>query len=352
MAATLAELAERFGCELYGPGDLSVARVATLAHAGADAVAFLANPVYRKQLAETHAGAVILMEPDREACPVAALVTSNPYAVYARVAAELHPAALIEPGIHATASVAPDAEVDASAQIAAHTVIGAGACIGAAVLVGPGTIIGARARIGNYSRLAARVSVLDDVLIGERCIVHSGAVIGADGFGFAREERRWVKVPQIGRVVIGDDVEIGANTTIDRGTIEDTVIEDGVKLDNLIQVAHNVVIGAHTAIAACVGIAGSTRVGKRCMIGGAAVIVGHLEICDDVMVGFHGTVTRSIRAPGVYSGCIPVEEAARWRRNVARFKSLDEQAQRLGKLERRVTSGRESSTKKEGEKNE
>jgi UDP-3-O-[3-hydroxymyristoyl] glucosamine N-acyltransferase len=334
MPATLSELAKRFGCELKGPPDASVTHVGTLAAADGDALAFLANPLYRRELARTRAGAVVLSEQDREACPVPALVTPNPYAVYARIAALLHPPPALEPGIHASACVAVDATVPRTAQVGPHVVIGSGVRLGESVVVGAGSVLGKNVSIGEGSRLAARVTVLDGSVIGARCIVHPGAVIGADGFGFARHELEWLKVPQVGRVVIGDDVEIGANTTIDRGTIEDTVIEDGVKLDNLIQLAHNVRIGAHTAMAACSGIAGSTRIGKRCMIGGATTVVGHLEVCDDVMIGFHSTVTRSIQTPGEYSGCIPVEEASRWRRLVARFKRLDAYVARLKSLER------------------
>ena len=347
MAATLAELAHLFQCELHGPSDLVVDRVGTLRGAAEHTVAFLANPLYRQDLLETRAGAVVLAERDRASCPVAALVTPNPYAAYARIAAHLHPLPIPRAGIDPTAVVAADAVVPASAAIGPHACIGAGAVLGEGVVIGAGAVVASRARIGDASRLAARATVLEDSVLGVRCIVHSGAVIGADGFGFAREGDTWLKVPQLGRVVIGDDVEIGVNTAIDRGTIEDTVIGNGVKLDNLIQVAHNVRIGDHTVVAGCAGFAGSARIGKRCLIGGAVKVVGHIEICDDVMVGFHGIVTRSITAPGEYAGCIPVQEAGRWRRMVARFKRLDALAERVGRLERKHSTGSGSTQKKE-----
>src|SRR5690606_3781952 len=249
---TLGELAERFDCTLHGPGDAVVARVATLSNAGPETVAFLANPAYAKLLGTTRAGAVILDERHRAQCPVPCLVARNPYATYARVAAVLHPQRPPRPGVHPSAVVAADCDVASSAEIGPHVTVGAGSTVGDSAIIGPGSTLGERVEIGAGTRLAARVSILDGVRIGRRCIVHPGAVIGSDGFGFAEDfaHEGWVKVPQLGGVRIGDDVEIGANTTIDRGAIEDTVIEDGVKIDNLVQIAHNVRVGAHTAMAA------------------------------------------------------------------------------------------------------
>lgn len=337
MPLTLGELAERFGCTLHGPADAVVSRVATLSNAGPDAVAFLANPAYAKRLATTRAGAVILGERHREDCPVPCLVAANPYATYARVAAVLHPPRPPRPGIHPSAAVAADARIAPSAEIGPHVSIGAGSTIGEGVIVGAGSTLGERVEIGDDTRLAARVSILDGVRIGRRCIVHPGAVIGADGFGFAEDFAHggWVKVPQLGSVVIGDDVEIGANTTIDRGAIEDTVIEDGVKIDNLVQIAHNVRVGAHTVMAARTGIAGSTTVGKRCMIAGGVGIIGHLTVCDDVILQVRSLVAQSIDTPGMYGGTLPADDAARWRRNAARFRQLDELAKRVRALERK-----------------
>jgi UDP-3-O-[3-hydroxymyristoyl] glucosamine N-acyltransferase len=333
-SATLEELAAKFGCRLEGPGKTLVSRVATLASAGADAVAFLANPLYREQLAATHAAAVVLEERFASESPVACLVTTNPYATFARIAAFLHPAPVVPPGVHPAASVAPGAVVPESAHVGAGAVIGAGCRLGAGVVIGPGTVLGTDVSVGAHSRFAPRVTVLDRVTIGERCIVHAGAVIGSDGFGFAEDQGEWVKIPQLGTVQIGDDVEIGANTTIDRGTIDATIIEDGVKLDNLVQIAHNVRVGAHTVMAAMSGAAGSTKIGRRCKIGGGAVIANQLTICDDVMLLFRSVVTKSIREPGIYGGALPADEAARWRRNVSRLRNLDTMAQRLRTVEK------------------
>jgi UDP-3-O-[3-hydroxymyristoyl] glucosamine N-acyltransferase len=337
-SATLQELAAKFGCRLHGRGDAIVTHVATLGNATGDAVTFLANPLYRDQLLGTRAGAVVLQESFATACPVACLVTENPYATYARIAAYLHPRRAAEPGIHPTASVAPSAFVPESAHIGACAAIGADSMLGENVVIGAGAIVGRGVRVGRDTQIAPRVSLLDGVALGERCIVHSGAVVGADGFGFAEDRGEWVKIPHLGTVVIGNDVEIGANTTIDRGTIEATVIEDGVKLDNLVQIAHNVRIGAHTVMAAMSGAAGSTRVGRRCRFGGGAVVANQLTICDDVTLLFRSSVTKSITEPGVYGGCLPAEEATRWRRTTARVRNLDTMAERLQALEKTLES--------------
>jgi UDP-3-O-[3-hydroxymyristoyl] glucosamine N-acyltransferase len=308
--------------------------VGTLSGAGPDAVTFLANPAYRKQLADTHAAAVVLEEKHRKACPVASLVHPQPYLTYARIATYLNPPPAAVPGIAASAAVAASARVAATAEVGAHAVIGDGCVIGDGATIGPGCVLGADVTVGAGSRLVARVTVLNGVRIGARCIVQPGAVIGADGFGFAPNAGTWFKIPQLGSVVIGDDVEIGANTCVDRGTIDDTVIEDGVKLDNFVQIAHNVRVGAHTIMAAMSGAAGSTRIGKRCMLGGGAVMINQISVCDDVIILFRGAVTKSIDKPGVYSGTLPVDEAALWRRNAARFKKLDSLAERLSAAER------------------
>jgi UDP-3-O-[3-hydroxymyristoyl] glucosamine N-acyltransferase len=333
-ALTLGELAVRNGCELRGDPDVRVDHVATLAAAGAGALAFLANPQYRSQLGGTRATAVVLAADDAAACPVACLVSANPYLTYARIAADLHPAAALRPGVAAGAHVAAGGTLPASCQVQAGAWIGEDAVLGERVYVGPNTVIGAGCRVGDDTRIAAAAVLYDGVRIGRRCLVHAGAVIGADGFGIARDTSgTWTKVPQVGSVVVGDDVEIGANTTIDRGAIGDTVIGDGVKLDNQIQVGHNVTIGAHTAIAALTGISGSTRIGARCVIGGDAAFAGHLTIVDDVVIGGGAKVAQSITRPGVYGGAIPAGDARSWRKNAVRFGQLDEIARRLRKLE-------------------
>ena len=262
-------------------------------------------------------------------CPVPALIAANPYAVFARVAQFLHPTPAADPGIHPSASVDNDAVVPGSAQICAQAVVGRGARLGESVVIGGGSVVAAGVTIGDGTRLAPRVVLMDGVRVGRRCLFHSGVVIGSDGFGFAREAPDWIKVPQLGGVVIGDDVEIGANTTVDRGALEDTVIEDGVKMDNQVQIAHNVRIGAHTVMSAFSGVAGSTRVGARCMFGGAVVVVGHLAICDDAIFTFRTAVLKSVTEPGTYSGTLGAEEAGLWRRNAARFRALDETVRQL-----------------------
>ncbi len=334
MGLTLGELAVRFGCELRGDPTVMVDRVGTLAGAAPGALAFLANPQYRAQLAATRASAVLLDEASAASCPVAALVHSNPYARYAHIAALLHPEPPAAAGVHERALVDPSARVAASASIGPGAIIGPRCTIGERVRIGPSCVLGADVQVGEDCRLHARVTLGPGTELGARACLQSGAVVGSDGFGFAREGAGWTKVPQLGRVRIGADVEIGANTTIDRGAIEDTVIDAGVKLDNQIQVAHNVHIGEHTVIAACTGISGSTRIGARCMIAGMVGIVGHLDICDDVVVTGLSMVSHSISTPGVYSGGIPAAPAALWRRVVGRFKRLDALAERVTRLER------------------
>lgn len=335
---TLGELAEAVGGEVRGDRDCRIARIATLDGAGDGDIAFLAHRKYRKMLAVTHAAAVIVRAEDAVDCPVHALVVRDPYLAYAKVAALLHPQPAIVPGVHPSAVIAASAKIDASVQIEAHCVVGAGCEIGAGVFIGPGSVLGENCRVGAHSRLMANVTICSETTLGSRCLVHPGVVLGSDGFGQANENGRWQKIPQLGRVAVGDDVEIGANTTIDRGALGDTRIEDGVKLDNLIQVAHNVVIGAHTAIAACVGIAGSTKIGRHCAIAGGVGIVGHLEIADRVTITAMSMVTKSITEAGVYSSGTPLQENSAWHRNAVRMKQLDELAKRVRELEQRLAS--------------
>jgi UDP-3-O-[3-hydroxymyristoyl] glucosamine N-acyltransferase len=329
---TLGELAVRFGCELRGDPNARVTHVADLQHATPDGIGFLANPKYLRHLSVTRAGAVILGAKSAAHCPVAALIAKNPHATFARVAALLHAEPPLSSGVHASAVVDASAQIDASAVIGATCVVGANARIGAKVVLGPGCIVQRDASIGPDTHLIARVTVCERVQIGERCILHPGVVVGSDGFGNANENGVWIKVPQLGSVLIGNDVEIGANTTIDRGAIGDTVIEDGVKLDNQIQIAHNVRIGAHTAMAAGVGIAGSTTIGKHCMFAGKVGIAGQLEICDGVILMGRATVSGSITKPGSYSGTLGLEETNRFRRNAARFRQLDTIAKQVRRL--------------------
>ncbi len=337
MGICLGEIAARYGCELRGDPDTRVSHVATLCGAAHDSISFLANRAYRGQLETTGAAAVILSAEYLDACPTAALVALNPYAVYARVASDLHPPTAPVPGIDARASVSEGCSIADSAQIAAGAVIEDGATLGERVSIGPNCVVGRGTRVGDDTRLMANVTVCHDVSIGKRCLLHSGAVIGADGFGIAQDETGWIKVPQLGGVNIADDVEVGANTTIDRGAIDDTVICSGVKLDNHIQIAHNVQIGAHTAVAALAGISGSTSIGAGCMIGGACMIAGHIDICDHVMLAAGTGVAGSIRKPGAYGGFpANADEIGRWRKNVIRYGQLDEMARRLRAVEKRL----------------
>jgi UDP-3-O-[3-hydroxymyristoyl] glucosamine N-acyltransferase len=329
---SLGELAVRFGCTLKGDPDLRVSRVAALENADGASVTFLANPRYRRYLKQTRAGVVVLDPKLADECPGNALLAKNPYATYARIAALLYPPPVAPPGRHATAVVDASAQIEPSASIGPHVVIGAQTRIGARASIGPGCVVLAGATIGADTRLTANVTICQGVSIGMRCVLHPSVVIGADGFGLAPDQGEWLKVPQVGSVRIGNDVEIGAGTTIDRGAIEDTVIGDGVKLDNQIQVGHNVRIGEHTAIAGCAGISGSAVIGKRCMIGGQVGIAGHLTICDDVVVTGQSLVSGSILKPGYYSSAISVDETPRFRKNAARFRQLDEFVRETRKL--------------------
>jgi len=336
VSRSIGELAELVGGVVRGDSSVRVDGVGTLEGAGEGQISFLANPRYRRQLAGTRAAAVILDEAGAEGYGGNAIVVADPYLAYAKIAAVLTASERHPSGIHPHASVNSAAEIHTSAYVGSHVVVEEGAVVGADVYLGPGCVIGANAVIGRGSTLVANVTVNEGCELGERALIHPGVVIGSDGFGLANDHGRWIKVPQLGRVVIGKDVEIGANTTIDRGAIDDTVIGDGVKLDNLIQVAHNVHIGENTAIAACTGIAGSARIGRNCAIAGGVGILGHLEITDGVTVTAMSLVTRSITRPGVYSSGTPLEENRRWHRNYARFKQLDDMARRIRELEKLV----------------
>lgn len=337
MATTLGEIAELIGGRVHGDAGCVITGIATLQGAKHGDVSFLANPRYARYLPATAASAVILAGEYLPDCRVNAVVVADPYLSYARVASLLSPPVAMRQGRHPSAVVAPDATIDPSAWIGPQAVIEAGVVIGPRVMVGPGCVIGHGSQIGEDSRLVANVTICHDCQIGRRVMLHPGVVIGSDGFGLAKDEHGWFKVPQLGGVSLGDDVEIGANTTVDRGALDDTVIENGVKLDNQIQVAHNVFIGAHTAIAGCTGIAGSARIGARCTIGGGVGIVGHTEIADDVHITGMSFVAHSIRKAGVYSSGTPLEPNQDWRKNYARFHQLDEMARRLRQLESRMT---------------
>ena len=328
-AYSAAELASRFGLQVHGDGSVVVRGVATLATATADTLGFLANPRYRGQLAQSQAGVVVMREDDAADHAGTALLAKDPYAAFAKIAALFEPVSTRNSGIHPSAVIDPSAEVHPEAAIGPHVVIGARSRIASGAVMGPGCVIGDDCEVGEDSELIARVTLVTRVRLGRRVRVHPGAVLGADGFGLAMDAGRWLKVPQLGGVVIGDDCEIGANTTIDRGALEDTVLEEDVRLDNQIQVGHNVRIGAHTAMAGCAAVAGSAKIGRYCLIGGGAGILGHLEVCDRVVITAMSLVTHSIREPGEYSSGTPSMDNRSWRKNAARFKQLDSLARRL-----------------------
>jgi UDP-3-O-[3-hydroxymyristoyl] glucosamine N-acyltransferase len=330
----LEEIVARLGGQLEGDPSVVVSQVATLASAGAGQIAFLANPKYRQQLQATRASAVIVPPKFADDTELPRIVHQNSYAYYARVAALLNPPEARPAGVHPSAVI--HTAVPETARIGENVVIGRNATIGENVTLYPGCVIDDGVSIGADSVLYPNVVVYRDCVIGSRAVVHAGAVIGSDGFGFAKEGGRWIKIPQLGRVVIGDDVEIGANTSIDRGALDDTVIGDGVKLDNQIQIAHNVVVGDHAAMAGCVGIAGSARIGRRCTIGGAGMIVGHIELADDVHVSAGTMITKSLHQPGQYTGVFPFEAHEEWLRSAAQMRRLTKLAERVAELEKKL----------------
>jgi UDP-3-O-[3-hydroxymyristoyl] glucosamine N-acyltransferase len=335
---TLKELAAAIGGVVDGDASIEVNSINTPAEALAGQITFLSDSRYKKELNNTAASAVILRQEDRDACPVTALIVSNPYAAYAQVANLLYPTRKENAGIHPTAVLSEGCEIAADVWIGPHCFVGKNVLIASECQIGPGCLIEENAQIGANSVLLGNVTVMHDCVLGERVLVHPGAVIGSDGFGQANDNGHWIKIPQVGRVLIGDDVEIGANTTIDRGSIGDTVVEEGVKLDNLIHIAHNVRVGAHTVIAAGTGIAGSTTIGRNCMIGGSVGISGHLTIADNVTLTGRTTVLQSVTEPGVYSSGTPAEPNRQWHKNYTRFKQLDEMAKRIKTLEKLVAT--------------
>ena len=333
MPISLGELATRFGCELIGDPDVEVSGVASLVNADSGSLTFLSSAAYKQQLFSTKAAAVILRPEDAAESPVAAILHADPYACYARMAAVLHPPPAFEPGIHASVVVDSTATISDSACLAPNVVVGERSVVGENVYVGPGTVIGPDCVVGDDCRIIANATLVRAVRIGKRGIIHPGVVLGSDGFGNAMTPEGWIKVPQVGGLVVGDDVEIGTNTAVDCGAIGDSVIEDGVRIDNMCHIAHNVHIGAHTAIAGMVGIAGSTTIGKRCMFGGMAAAVGHITICDDVVLWGKAVASKDITEPGLYSAMFPAEPAKEWAKKVARFRRIDSLIARVKKLE-------------------
>lgn len=333
---TLGKVASLIGAELTSDPECVVSDVATLESARPGQISFLSNRKYYHYLKQTKASAVIIKREYLDDCPVAALIVDDPYLSYASVVSLFHPDVEIVPGVHFSAVVSPSAQVDSSAAIGSHVVIEDNSIIGPGTSIDSGCVIKSNVTIGSNTRLYPNVVLCQGVSIGSRVILHPGVIIGADGFGIGNDKGVWIKIRQIGTVVIEDDVEIGANTVIDRGALENTVIEEGVKIDNQVQIAHNVRIGAHTAIAGCAGVAGSTTIGKHCMIGGSSAISGHIEIVDNVIITGQSGVSKSITSPGMYSSAIPVIKAKLWRRIVARIKKLDDLVKRIEKIEKTI----------------
>jgi UDP-3-O-[3-hydroxymyristoyl] glucosamine N-acyltransferase len=330
----LSEIAARLGGDVLGDGQTPIRGIATLASAGAGDIAFLANRKYRSQLQSTKAAAVILAPDAADAFAGPRIVTANPYAYYARVAALLNPASAGFSGVHPSAVLA--SSVPASAAIGPLVSIGQGVSLGEDVVIHPGCVIGDNVSIGAGSILYPRVTIYHGCRVGKRAILHAGAVIGADGFGFAPEGKNWIKIPQIGGVTIGDDVEIGANTTVDRGALDDTVIADGCKIDNLVQIAHNCNIGANSVLAGCTGVAGSVTMGEHCIVGGAGMISGHVTLAPGTTISGGSLVMKSINQPGLYTSVFPLDSHDEWVRNAAHIRRLSHLAERVSELEKKL----------------
>lgn len=333
----LADLARQLDATVHGDGDIAISGIASMQSAGAQDITFLANSRYREQLSQCNAAAVVLTEADLEFCKSAALVVTNPYLTYARMAQILDTTPQPADNIAPSAVISADAQLGEGVAIGANAVIEPGVILGDHVVIGPGCFIGKNTHIGAHTRLWANVSIYHEVRIGTHCLIQSSTVIGADGFGYANDRGNWIKIPQLGTVIIGDRVEIGACTTIDRGALDNTQIGNGVIIDNQCQIAHNVIIGDNTAVAGGVIMAGSLKIGRYCMIGGASVINGHMEICDKVTVTGMGMVMRPITEPGIYSSGIPLQTNKQWRKTAALVMNINEINKRLKSLERQET---------------
>ncbi|OOF20269.1 UDP-3-O-(3-hydroxymyristoyl)glucosamine N-acyltransferase [Salinivibrio sp. IB574] len=336
VSITLAELAEKLDAQLHGDGAVTITSLAGMNSAREGQITFLSSPKYRKHLAQCRASAVMLKEADVSYCRGNALVVADPYVAYAKVAQILDTTPACATDIAPTAVVAEDAILGEGVAIGPNAVVESGTLIGDGVQIGAGCFVGKGAKLGARTKLWANVTIYHDVVVGEDCLVQAGAVIGADGFGYANEKGKWIKIPQLGRVVIGDRVEIGACTTIDRGALDDTCIADGVIIDNQCQIAHNVSIGENTAVAGATVMAGSLKVGKHCIIGGASVFNGHMEITDNVTITGMAMVMRPITEPGMYSSGIPLQPNREWRKTAARVLKIDEMHKRLKELEKQL----------------
>lgn len=336
MSVTLGQLATLLGAELHGDASIEVSRVANLETAGSGEISFLSDSKYQSFLPQTAASAVLVKAADLSVCQTNALVVKDPYVGFARVAQLLDSTPQPAVDIHPTAVIAADVQLGQNVAIGPHAVIESGVVLGDDVAIGPGCFVGKNSRLGKGSRLWANVTIYHNVEIGDACLIQSGTVIGADGFGYANERGEWIKIPQVGKVILGNRVEIGASTTIDRGAIDDTIIADNVIIDNQCQIAHNVEVGYGTAIAGGTVIAGSAKIGKYCIIGGAAVINGHIQVCDQATITGMAMVMRSISEPGIYSSGVPAQSNKEWRKMAARVLHIDEMHKRLNQLEKRI----------------
>ena len=343
-AFTLEQLASKYACKIQGDPSTVVTNVATLSNASSDSLTFFANTKYKSELQETNAAAVVLTERDLKFCSTASLVTDDPYLLFARIASDFDISKQFQPGIHPSAVIDPACNIPSTCGIGAGAVLAMNVELGEHVFIGANSVIEKDSKIGDSCWISSGVIVHEGTEIGLRVIIHPGVVIGADGFGFSEtKDSAWVKIPQMGRVVIGDDVEVGANTTIDRGTLSDTVVGNGVKLDNLIQIGHNVIIGEHTAIVAQTGISGSTEIGKRCKIGGQVGMVGHLKITDDTTITARTTVTKDIKDSGMYSGNLfSHQKASEWQKNAASFRKLNKLQKLVSLINKKVGEDNDS----------
>lgn len=338
MALTLAEIVNLLGGDLIGNGEVIIEKVASIKHAKSGQICFLSNKKYTHLLQNCQASAIIL---DRDAAGLVSInriIADQPYVYFARLSALFNPPSLPSPGIAASAVIDASCNISSTATIGEFVVIEAGVTIADGVVIDHGCVIKANSQIGEKSWIQSNVTIYNATSIGSRCVIASGCVIGADGFGYAETESGWVKIPQVGRVVIENDVEIGANTSIDRGALDDTIIQQGVKIDNLVQIGHNCIIGAHTAIAGCAGIAGSARVGSYCKIGGAAMILGHLEIADHVTVTPGSMITRSLLSQGTYTALMPFQRHQDWLKTAAQLRHLDSLIERVKLIEKKIAS--------------
>lgn len=333
---SLDEIANILGGIVVGDGNTLVNRVASLSNAQAGDISFLSDSKYQKLLNASKASAYILSHDNAALIQAPRILVEQPYVYFAKLSALLNPGNVIDKGIATTAVIAPTANIPVSCSIGHQVVIGEHVILGENVIIGSGSVIESHVIIGDGTKLEAKVTIKHNCVIGKRCHVFSGAIIGSDGFGYAEESGTWIKIPQVGRVIMGDDVDVGANTTIDRGALDDTIIENGVKLDNLIQIGHNCVIGAHTVIAGCVGIAGSARVGRHCKIGGAAMVLGHLEIADHVTISPGSMITRSLTSAGTYTALMPFQTHKAWLSTAAKIRHLDLFADKIKELEKQV----------------